>query len=236
MERRFLTLTLTGWESENGAFALWENDEMSTELPDTPEGEKPTPAAAPVTDASFEDWLKSQPESVQEKYAAHTGGLKSALDAERARAKKAEKKAAEYEATEQKRKEDELSETEKLKAQNEKLAAELALRTLKDLQRTIAAEVGLPDVLATRIQGDDEDAMRADAEQLKAALPEAPETPGKPKPKITPTNPGTGAAAVETPEQRSNRIFGGGGDIYDPVNAARHGGGVRFGSSLEKEE
>jgi hypothetical protein len=225
--------------SEDGAFALLGDDEMSDEKQDPPVVEKPT-EPQPSEAAGFEDWLKGQPESVQTKYAEHTGGLKSALDAERAKAKEADKlkkKLAEYETAEQKRKEAELSETEKLAAENKRLQAELEQRKMTDLKRTIAAEFGLPEALATRLQGDDEDAMRADAEQLKAAFPAA-EEPGKPKPKpkIMPTNPGDNAAVGETPDQRNARIYGGGSDIFNPVEAARHGGGVLFGSALEKED
>lgn len=194
-------------------------------------------AAPAVTPDNFEDWLSSQPDNVQKLYVERTSGLKSALDAERAKAKetaKQLKKLAELEQAEQARSEAEMSETDKLKAQNAKLQATLDGLKLSDLKRTIAAEIGLPDVLAARIQGADEETMRADAEQLKEALP-AQDDPAKPKPKakITPTNPASGQKTGETREETRSRIFGRGMDIFDPAAAAQHGGGVRDQSDNE---
>lgn len=195
---------------------------------------QPTPAVTPET---FDKWLETQPESVRKQYEAHTSGMKSALDAERAKAKEAAKQLKRLEvleAEEQKRKEAEMSEMDKLKAKNDQLQAQLREREITDLKRTIAAEVGLPDTLAVRLQGADEAALRADAEQLKAALPaqDEQEKP-KPKPKITPTNPGSGREVGETREQKMSRIYGGGGDPLDPTWAAQHGGGVVFSPGKE---
>jgi alanyl-tRNA synthetase len=211
---------------------------MSEQDEQDPAGEKPTkPAPDVVTEKNFEAWLEGQPESVRAMYAEHTSGLKTALSDERSKAKAAAKLQKEldaYKQAEQDRKEAEMSEMDKLKAQADQLKAELAERKQSDLKRTIAAEIGLPEVLAARIQGADEDAMRADAEQLKEALP-AQEEPGraKTKPKITPTNPGSGKETGETPAERRQRIYGGGGDIYDPAQAAAHGGGVIFSPNNE---
>lgn len=52
---------------------------------------------------------------------------------------------------------------------NQRRATELTL-----LKREVGARFGLPAALVDRLQGDDEDAIAADAKALAAALPKAP--------------------------------------------------------------
>lgn len=52
----------------------------------------------------------------------------------------------------------------------EDIRASIAQRDFADLKRRIAAEEGLTDSWATRIQGDDEDALRADAKAIAKDL------------------------------------------------------------------
>lgn len=177
---------------------------------------------------TWDEWLAQQPEDVQQLYADNTKGLKSALDKERASNKENAKKLKrldKLEAAEKDRLEADMSENDKLKAENQRLTAEIHKRDIVDAKRQIAAEVGLPPELAPRITGADEEEMRQDAEALLELLPK-PEKDPKKDPKILPNNPITGQEAGETKEQRMNRLYGGGQDVFDPGQAAQHGGGA----------
>lgn len=119
---------------------------------------------------------------------------KRALAAERRARKEADKKLAEYEKRlndAQKRIEgfedanrDELEKREhKLKKAQEQLEAkqqELDALNRKMLTTQIAAEYGLPQDMANRLQGDTEETLREDAEKLQALL--APKSPRQPWP------------------------------------------------------
>jgi hypothetical protein len=59
-----------------------------------------------------------------------------------------------------------LTEDQKLKEERDELAAENSRLKAERLQQKIAAEFKLPDALASRLIGTDEDALRADAEEL----------------------------------------------------------------------
>jgi hypothetical protein len=120
-------------------------------------------------------------------------------------AKKAAKRLAELEEAETKRKEAELSEVEKLQKKLADTQKQYAEAERKAIRQKVAAEVGLPAVLAERLQGDDEEAMRADAAKLLEALPKATE-PKKPTgPVINPTNPAA-ASLTETLAQKKERL------------------------------
>jgi hypothetical protein len=147
-------------------------------------------------------------------------------------AKKAFDKLARLEKAEKERADAELSETEKLKqklAEVEKRAAEAER---KALCQKIAAETGLPALLAERLQGDDEEAMRADAAKLLETLPKQPEPDKKIKnPVINPTNPG-GASVQETPEQKKARLhYTEKANIWDPEFVEKSGGGAYISES-----
>lgn len=155
--------------------------------------------------------------------------LQAELDAAREALKKANKEAAtrrkqleDYEKSEREREEAELSEMDKLKRRLAETEGELSSLRIMQVKRKVARDVGLPDVLAERLQGDTEDAIKEDAERLLATLPKTPKAPA-----IQPTNPGANASAgVETAEQRRKRIFQSGVNIYDPARMSQHGGGV----------
>jgi hypothetical protein len=51
------------------------------------------------------------------------------------------------------------------------LEATLKERDLRDMRLKVAAETGLPEVLAAKLGGEDEDAMKAEAKAILAALP-----------------------------------------------------------------
>jgi hypothetical protein len=161
---------------------------------------------------------------------AQTGTANPELEAIRAALKKANSEAAKYRkeaeaaAARIKAQEDaEMSEMDKLKRQVTEYEAKIAQADRQNLQRKIAAEVGLPDVLALRIQGDDEEAMMEDAKALAATLPKKPSSPT-----LSATNPGNGQSPSETLAQQRQRVYGGGTDIFSPGEAAKLGGGVVF--------
>lgn len=111
------------------------------------------------------------------------------------------------------------------------LEAKAAAAERRALVAEIATEFGLPKALAARLQGDDEEALRADAEVLKAYVPTPKEAEGKddkPKPSGRQTQTTTvpkGGAAQETDQQRSARLFGGGATVF------QKGGGVVYNGS-----
>lgn len=59
-------------------------------LPQTPAPQVEPPAPTPPENVTFEGWLSGQDETVKGLYTAHTAGLKSALDGERAANKAAQ--------------------------------------------------------------------------------------------------------------------------------------------------
>ena len=65
-----------------------------------------------------------------------------------------------------------------LVSQNESLSGELTQTKLQSAKQRIATEYGLPLDLADRLQGDDEDGFKADAERLASYL--APKQPTPP--------------------------------------------------------
>ena len=117
-------------------------------------------------------------------------------------AKAQEKELEKLRQAEEERRLAEMSEIEKLQATNEKLKSQLDQVQTENLQRQIAAEMGLPEALALRIAGEDAEAMRADAKTLLEAMP------AKTKPKVGATNPGVGSEAGESDEQRRKRLLG----------------------------
>jgi alanyl-tRNA synthetase len=147
--------------------------------------------------------------------------------------KKANNEAAKYRkqadalAAEQKAKADaEMSEMDKLKRELAEVQAKATQAERQNLQRKIGAELGLPDVLALRLQGDDEDAMREDAKAILATMPKKSNAPT-----LSATNPGNGQSPGETLAQQRQRVYGGGADIFSPGEAAKLGGGVVFKDS-----
>jgi DNA repair exonuclease SbcCD ATPase subunit len=142
------------------------------------------------------------------------------LEKTREALKKANKEAAErrkrleeLEAAEKKRAEDAMSETEKLNARLKELETAvsekdtlLKQKDRQELQRKVAKEVGLPEGLASRIAGETEDEMTADALSVLELLPKQ-EAKKPAPPKIDPTNPGDGKQG-ETRAQLKERVRG----------------------------
>lgn len=110
-------------------------------------------------------------------------------------AKKAEKELATLKAAEEERKQAEMTELEKLTKKALDLETKLRATELREMRNRIGAEAKLPPVIAALLQGDDEEAMKAHAEQLFAALPKAAT--------ITPTNPKTGDGKMTDAQKRA---------------------------------
>ena len=95
-----------------------------------------TQATAQSKPADFEAWLSAQPDDVRKAYEAHTGGLKSALDKERARNKKRDDDAAKAQQAEADKQLSEVERVKKqfdtLKAERDELAQRLKLSTARD--------------------------------------------------------------------------------------------------------
>lgn len=168
-----------------------------------PTGAEPTTPATvePQTVAPAEPVTPDPTPSEPAKDAAWWESKAKAMEKEK---EAAAKKLAKLEEAEQKRQDAELSETEKLKKQladAEKKAAEAERKAIRQM---IAAETGLPAVLAERLQGDDEEAMREDATKLLEALPKT-EPAKKQNPNINPTNPAA-AQQGETLAQKKARL------------------------------
>lgn len=140
---------------------------------------------------------------------------------EKKRAEAAEK--AKREATEQELKEKQEWQkiAEAKEAEAKTLQQQLNELTHKQLQADIAAKVGLPSVLATRLQGNTPEELEADAKALLETLPKA-ESKQK-SPGLHPTNPGgTDKDPNLTAQQLIQKLYGE-HDIWG-------GGGVRAAS------
>ena len=112
---------------------------------------------------------------------------KKALESERAARRETEKQLKTLQSQLEELQDAGKSDAEKLKrklereqSEREALQAELAARDRALLVREVADEVGLPTRLAARVQGEDRDAMLAEARELMGLV--APEGPRKPAP------------------------------------------------------
>lgn len=163
-----------------------------------PKGQDPAPAAAPASpepaQTPAETWTDGTPFD-----AKRARELLTKLEAEAKEGKKASKELAALKDAEQKRKEAELSELERANKRIAELEAKTLAAERRELQNSVAAKVGLPAAFASRIQGETEDDMEADAKALLAAMPAA--VP----PKGNPTNPGQPQTG-ETREERRKRL------------------------------
>ena len=197
-------------------------DEEQVEMTTNPAGE--TPAENTQNDAQQVETISRE----------EFEKLQKALKEANREAAERRKKLEAYEKAEAERKQAEMTELEKLQAQlkeaqaeRDRIAAELEQRRINDIKRQIAEKVGLPAVLASRIVGNDEEEMEADAKAILEALPKpAPDKPAAPR--VSPTNPGGNARPVETDAQKKERIFGAPASPFDPDYIRAHGGGVIF--------
>lgn len=181
----------------------------------------PPAAVEPLTMAPAEPVIP-EPEQEPEKDAEFWKGKASAMEKEKA---KALKRLAELEDKERKEEEAKLSELEKLTKQLAEVEKRAAEAERKAIRQKVAAETGLPLLLAERLQGDDEDAMREDAAKLLEALPKA-EPAKKQNPLINPTNPAA-ANQAETLAQKKQRLhLTPETEIWEENKANALGGGI----------
>jgi hypothetical protein len=139
---------------------------------------------------------------------------------------KQEKKELErLKADEARRKEAEMSETEKLKARADKLEAELTQERSERLRLKIASKHALPDTLASRLKGETEEELEADAQELEKLLPT--KTEEKKQPQLKATDIANGQNG-KTDAQRRAEIYNRGASPFDTANAKANGGGVFF--------
>lgn len=191
---------------------------------------------------------KKEQESTAPAEAKNTDHMipKTRLDEEITKRKEIEKQAKEnatrlkeFEDAEVKRKQSEMSASEQAAARikeledaNEQKDTLLKQTERRELQRKVAKAVGLPEGLANRLNGDDEEAMTADAQSVLELLPQQQDaTSKKTSPKLDPTNPGD-AKKGETDAMKRARLLGTHVNVWDANYAKTHGGGVEF---VEKE-
>ena len=178
------------------------------EMPETPASETP----ANVQETQEEPFDKERAMATIEK-----------LRGFEKEAEKLRKVVAASEEAERKRKEAEMSELEKAQKRAEEAEQKAAKLERQALQQEIAAKVGLPAKLASRLQGETPEEMEADAKEILETLPK----PAKPSPGIVPTNPGANGQAGETDAQLRQRLNPTFSDL-DRETARRMGGGVYF--------
>ena len=155
---------------------------------------------APVTDAAPEPEVtpvEQEPETLE--------AVKAKLAAAEQKARNKEEEAArvhnkllKFEAEEKKRQDAELSELDKANKKAAELEAENKKLRTDSLKAQIAAKVGLPGALASRLQGETPDEIEADAKAILDTLP-------KPA-AMSATNPGGGNAAKESDTERKRRL------------------------------
>lgn len=199
------------------------------------QGETPEQQETPVGEMpQAQQQEQEQPEQAgmterEKELLAERERLAKALKAANQEAAERRKKLDAYEQEEQKKREAEMTELEKLQAKlkeateaNKAAQAELAQRRVEDQKREMARRMGLPEVLALRIQGETAEEMEADAKALLEGLPKTR------LPSVQPTNPGEGSGPRQTDSQLREMIYGTAdrNSIFTPGAAAKHGGGV----------
>ena len=132
--------------------------------------------------------------------------LKAELEQAKQHAKNKEEEAARhfkkiqtFEQAEQAKKDAELSELDKEKKARAALEAENKTLKINQLKQSTASKLGLPEVLALRLQGETPEEIEADAKQLLETLPK------KPNP-ASATNPGGDRQVGETDAERRKRL------------------------------
>jgi alanyl-tRNA synthetase len=189
------------------------NDELKVEATQaTPDIQAPAPIEQEFDPKRAMETIQAQRESEK--------ALKAQVKELSAKAKRLE----ELEAAEVKRKEAEMSETERLQKQLAEAQSQLKAKELSDLKRAIAEKVGLPSVLAERLQGADEATLEEDAKKLLETLPKASKAGA-----TNPTNPGDAAKPHgETEQEQRDRINGTNRNLFDPATLKGLGGGVLY--------
>ena len=146
-----------------------------------------TTKATEVPTESPDEWDKERAKAtilkLREQEKQHKAQLK---ELESLKADKAKREEAEMTESQRLQKQ-----AEELKAQNDKLQADI-------MRRDVIAETGLPDFLAERLKGNTKDELLADAQELLKKLPQA-----KIQPKVSPTNPSNGDTKMTDDERRA---------------------------------
>jgi cobalamin biosynthesis Mg chelatase CobN len=155
--------------------------------------------------------------------AAELEKIRAALKSANAEAAKHRIAAEKIEADKKAREEAEMSELDKTRKEARELKARVAQMERDTLAREIAAKVGLPAKLATRLQGNTAEEMEQDAQAILEALPK----PGKPPPGPV-ANPGANGQQGETVDQQLARIHGHAVNPWDVNLARQKGGGVFY--------
>ncbi len=110
------------------------------------------------------------------------------------------KKLQTFEQAEQAKKDAELSELDKEKKARVALEAENKKIKLDLLKQSTASKLGLPEILANRLQGETPEEIEKDAKEILETLPK------KTAVNINATNPGAGAVVGETDDERGRRL------------------------------
>lgn len=153
-----------------------------------------TEQTAPVTDAPVTPVVKVEPvkELSLEEIKAELERVKQHAANKEEEAARHFKKLEAFEKAEQAKKDAELSELEREKKQRAELEAELKKTKTDLLKQQTASKLGLPEILALRLQGETPEEIEKDAKQLLETLP-------KKSSSASPTNPGGGAQVAKTP-------------------------------------
>lgn len=186
-------------------------DEVKTEMVETPAETPKSEAKQPETDVKGAAELEAELEKVR----------KALKDANKEAAER-RKRLDELEESDKKRKEAEMSEAEKvanrikeLETNNAQYQNQLKQYELEKLQnkvgKAVAKELGLPfeqvEPFVDRLRGNTEEELTADAKAVFAVLPK-PQEPEKPKQKSQPVTNPAGGEKGETKEQIRERVFG----------------------------
>lgn len=188
-------------------------DKAPTQAPSAP---APTSTETAKTETAERTYTAAELEQI----------VKERITRERAKAEKAAAEAAERAAAETAAKN---GEWEKLAKQHEtelaRLQAELKAREIAERKRAVAEKNGLPASLASRLVGETEAELEADAKALLETLPKPQTQPRSPGP----VNPGANAQTGETDDQRRARITGAGSNPFDlMLHKGKGGGGGGF--------
>lgn len=161
---------------------------MSTTTTENTDKTEPAEPKSPAQ--SLEELLADVDESTRRVVLDQVSKARDEAHGLRTRLKAAEPKLAEYDA---------LVDAAKTDLERAQEAASTATERATKAERSalayrVALEKGLPAELASRLQGDDEAALIADADKLRALIPEEPAAPRAPRP-----DPSQGSSSTPTP-------------------------------------
>lgn len=202
-------------------------DEVVTTPGEMPKPQDPAPAAPQETPAE-----SAQASRKPEELEAELEKVRKALKDANKEAADRRKRLDELEKAEQERQVAQMSEQEKLQLRLKELETTVAEKERllqekerQDLQRKVAADVGIPLALAGRIVGGTEEEMIADAKSILELLPK-PQEEKKAAPKLEPTNPGDGKQGETLAQKRARLGLTGSTIPWTDSGAKERGGGV----------